>query len=145
MRTLARFFLHVLLPTAVGTCVYVGWRLTNLLVFRWIEYCGLQSLVIRPTISLPEWLLYLLPDGCWVYAITSWMMLIWKRFTAWTWVGVVLAVGAEYGQLLGLVQGTYDTLDVVFYVGAFILAGALNEKAPLVHRGPACNGVLGVG
>jgi len=140
MHILARSFLHVLLPTFVGTCIYIGWRSTDLLVFRWIEYCGLQSLVIRPAIKLPEWLLYSLPDGCWVYATTSWMLLIWKRFSVWIWVGVVLAVGAEYGQLLGLVQGTYQSLDVIFYVSAFVLARASNEKAFLVYNGVGCDG-----
>src|SRR5687768_6416071 len=79
-------------------------------------------LVSRPAVPLPHWLLYSLPDGCWVYAYTSWMMLIWGRPVLWVWSGVILAVGAELGQLLGPVPETYDNLDMAFYVGAFILA-----------------------
>jgi len=149
MNKMHQFFLHILLPTFIGTCIYIGWRSTDLLVFQWIEYCGLQSLIIRPIISLPEWLLYSLPDGCWVYAITSWMILIWGRYTVWTWIGIILAVGTEYGQLLRLVPGSYQTLDIIYYISAFILArtlnkGESNEKASLVHRGPACDGLLGI-
>ncbi len=145
MSIVLRFLLHVVLPTLVGTAVYVGWRTTDLLVFRWIEFLHLEILVFRPTFGLPELLLYSLPDGCWVYAITSWMFLIWNRFVHWVWIGLILAVGAEFGQLFGLVQGTYQTLDVLFYVGGFVLAGVLNEKAPLVdhcviHHGNPCVG-----
>lgn len=140
-----RFLIHVIVPTAIGTAVYVGWRSTDLLVFRWIEYCRLSGLVFRPTIDLPHWLLYSLPDGCWVYAATSWMLLIWKRLVPWTWVAVVLAVGAEYGQLFGFVQGTYQTLDVLFYIGGFILAGVLNEKTSLVNVRNIGHDLLGAG
>jgi len=51
--------------------------------------------------------------------------MIWGRMTAWVFTGVVLAVGAELGQLIGIVPGTYDHLDMAFYVGAFILASTL--------------------
>lgn len=145
MNTTVCFLLHVVFPTIIGTAVYIGWRSTDLLVFHWIEYCNLTALVFRPTMPLPEWLLYSLPDGCWVYATTSWMLLIWKRFVPWVWVGLILAVVAEYGQLFGFVQGTFQTLDVLFYVGGFVLAGIFNEKTPLVHTRNAGDGLLGVG
>ena len=145
MNTATRFLLHVVCPTFIGTAVYVGWRSTDLLVFRWIEFCNLTAFVFRPTIALPEWLLYSLPDGCWVYATTSWMLLIWKRWVPWAWVGVALAVVAEFGQLFGFVPGTYQTLDVLFYTGAFVLAGAFNEKTPLVYARNTGDGILGIG
>lgn len=71
------------------------------------------------------------------------MILIWNRHNAWTLVAVVLAVGAECGQYFGLVQGTYDTIDILFYLGAFFLAGNLNEKTHMVRTGDNCDGVLG--
>lgn len=72
------------------------------------------------------------------------MIMIWKHLTPWTWVAVVLAVVAEFGQLLGIVQGTYQTLDVLFYVAGFILAGVLNEKTRLVCDRNNRHGVLSV-
>lgn len=145
MNILVRFSVHVIFPTAIGTCIYVGWRSTDLLVFRWIEFCGLTGLVIRPTLALPDWLLYSLPDGCWVYSATSWMMLIWNRLVPWTWVAVLLAVSAEYGQLFGLVQGTYQSLDVFFYLAGFICAVILNaKKTSLVDDSNPHHGILGI-
>lgn len=132
MQAVPRFLLHVILPLAIGSCVYFGWRTQDLLAFRWLEYCGLSAFLVRPSIVLPEWILYSLPDGCWVYATTSWMIMIWKHLTLWAWVAVVLAVASEFGQLMGIVQGTYHSFDVLFYVAGFILSGALNEKAHLV-------------
>jgi len=143
MTTFLRFTLHVVFPTALGTCVYVGWRTPDLLVFHWIDYCGLNSFVYRPTVALPEWVLFTLPDGCWVYATTSWMLLIWQRLVPWAWLGVILAVGGEIGQFFGYVQGTYQTLDIVFYIGAFIIAGAINAKTPIVYRRHISNDIPG--
>lgn len=142
MKKIVRFILHVVVPTAFGTSVYVGWRSTNLLVFEWIDYFALNAFVFRPSIVLPDWLLYSFPDGCWVYATTSWMLLIWNRFVLWTWIAVLLAASAEFGQLLGLVQGTYQTLDVLFYLGGFVLAGALNEQTHMVSVSNTCHGDL---
>ena len=125
MRRAVLFLFHVVLPVGVGAFIYVGWRSTDLLVFRWIEVVGATGLVYRPSVPLPGWVLYSLPDGCWVYAYTSWLLMIWGRMTAWVFTGVVLAVGAELGQLIGIVPGTYDHLDMAFYVGAFFLASTL--------------------
>ncbi len=138
--------MHVLCPLALGAGIYVGWRSTELLVFRWIESCSLGHLLkFRPEVELPEWLLYCFPDGCWVYAMTSWMLIIWARMMPWVWVGVVMAVGAEIGQLWGVVPGTYDTLDLAFYIGAFITAGVLNAKTYLVDCSVRCYVTAGSG
>ena len=73
------------------------------------------------------------------------MIMIWKLLTPCGWVAGVLAFIVEIGQLLGIVQGTYQTRDVLFYMAGFILAGVFNEKTRLVcdcyHR----HGVLSVG
>lgn len=142
MARAAFFLIQVVLPIAVGACIYVGWRSTDLLVFRWLEAVGADGLIVRPDVPLPFWVLYALPDGCWVYAYTSWMLLIWGRMVPWVYSGVVLALGAELGQLVGLVPGTYDNLDMVFYVGAFILAGVAHAQAPVVNCGATCDGLL---
>ena len=126
MKSFGRFVIHVLLPTALGAGIYLGWRSNDLLVFRWIDAVGLSDWIYRPQGTLPEVVLYSLPDGCWVYATTSWMLIIWGRVVAWVYVGLILAVGAEVGQWAGFVPGTYDSLDMLFYIGGFALARVLN-------------------
>lgn len=124
-----KFATHVLLPTLIGAATYLLFRTPSLLAFRWVETVGLsdQLMAIRGHVSsvrLPNWFLYSLPDGIWVYATTSWMAIIWQGKKSWAWItiAVLLAVGSEIGQAFGIVPGTYQHLDVLFYVGAFVLA-----------------------
>ena len=126
---MCRFMLHVCLPTFIGASVYLLFRTSTLLVFKWGEAVGLHGhlMALRERVSevqLPEWLLYSFPDGVWVYATTMCMLIIWNGAPPWPWlsIGLVLAVGAELGQAVGYVQGTYEHLDILFYFGAFLLA-----------------------
>jgi hypothetical protein len=126
---MGRFIVHVVLPTLIGASIYLFFRTPTLLVFRWIEAIGLLDpvMILREQVAfvqLPEWLLYSLPDGLWVYATTSWMVLMWRGARSWLWLstGVLLAVGAELGQAVGCVPGTYQHLDMLFYGSAFLLA-----------------------
>ncbi len=139
MRTPTYFLLHVVFPTLVGSAIYLGWRTTTLWVFKWLEIAGVQDLVVRPSLKLPYWVLYSLPDGCWVYATTSWMMLIWGKLTPWALVTVILSVGSEFGQLFGFLPGTYDSLDVIFYFLGFVFAVVIYEKANFIDSGDLCN------
>ena len=146
MKRAIYFLLHVVLPVAVGTAIYIGWRDQNMWVFRGIDAVGANWLVVRPDIPLPGWVLYSLPDGCWVYAYTSWMLMIWRRMNLWVVTGVVLAVGGELGQLqvVGLVPGTYDNTDMVCYLGGFLLSWVIYAKtAPVVRGGGGDHGGAG--
>ncbi len=146
MKRAIYFVLHVVMPVAVGTAIYIGWRDQQMLVFRWIDAVGANWLVVRPDISLPGWVKNCLPDGCWVYAYTSWMLMIWRRMNVWVVTGVVLAVGGELGQLVGLVVGTYDNIDMVCYLGGFLLSWVIYAKtAPVLGGGGGHHGGSGDG
>src|SRR6185369_3307417 len=105
-----------------GATLYIGWGSDDLVVFHWINSVGASGLVVRPHVAMPSWMLHSLPDGCWVYALTSWMLIIWGRFVPWVFTGVVIALGSEFGQLIRVVPGTYDSNDVIAYVVAFLIA-----------------------
>lgn len=139
MKSFGKFLIHVIFPIVVGTCIYIGWRSPSLFVFAWIDAIGANLLVVRPDFPIPEWALYSLPDGCWVYATTSWMLIIWHRIGPWAFTGVTLAVGGEIGQLVGVVPGTYEHLDMIFCIGGFLLAGACNAHAHMVSTGAIGN------
>jgi hypothetical protein len=130
-----RFILvHIFLPVLVGGLIYTFWRKPTLLVFSWYDFIGLNGLVAslrggaQPYYpSLPEWFLFCLPDGLWVYAMTAFMAGLWVEapkpyLLFWICLAPVLAIGGELGQFLGVVQGTYETTDIVFYLAGFILA-----------------------
>lgn len=142
------FCLHVILPIAIGAAIYLLFRTTSLLVFDWVAKAHLSEVTFAARqllsgIHLPEWLLYTLPDGLWVYAVTSWMILIWKGNPPfhWLFVGLALAVGGEIGQAIAIVPGTYQHLDILFYVTGFLLAclqlELKHETSLLFHIGIA--------
>ena len=124
-RRLSFFAVHVALPILLGGVIYVCWREPNLLMFRWLRALGLESKVdnlrflTAPARSfIPHWMIYSLPDGLWVYALTALMIFLWRNETSltgrfiWISLGPLLGAGAEIGQLAGFVPGTFDFADL---------------------------------
>ena len=131
----AHFLLHVAIPILIGAAIYTCWRSTTLLVFAWYKYLHIFDLVAKvrhatwPARHLaPAWILYSLPDGCWVYSFTAFLASLWKNSPYAYWVAFwcvlpsALAVGTEIGQAFHLVPGTFDVVDVLVYIAAGLLA-----------------------
>ncbi len=106
-----------------------------MLVFTWYGWLGLQAplLALRAELSdvkhfLPNFVLYSLPDALWVYSFTFLMQSVWSRHprsygrTVWILLPVLLAVGGEIGQLLKVVPGTFDLMDILGYIVAWATA-----------------------
>jgi hypothetical protein len=128
-------FCHVCLPIMLGAGIYSLWRSKRLLVFTWYGWLGLQAplLALRANLAgvrhfLPDFVLYSLPDALWVYSFTFLMQSVWFRHsrsygrTFWILLPVSLAVGAEIGQYLKVVPGTFDLMDIAGYVAAWAAA-----------------------
>jgi len=114
---------------------YSLWRSKRLLVFTWYGRLGLQAplLALRTNLAgvrhfLPDFVLYSLPDALWVYSFTFLMQSVWFRHsksygrTFWILLPVSLAVGAEVGQLIKVVPGTFDLKDIAGYIAAWAAA-----------------------
>jgi len=76
---------------------------------------------------LPSWFLFSIPAALWMYSTVSWFQLVWGDTRNWFWLGwisLVLFMGmlSEVGQHYGLVPGTFEMMDAVFYFGAWLLA-----------------------
>jgi hypothetical protein len=127
----------------LGAAVYLLFRSDNLMVFRWVQLVGLSDAVYHARAScqsftFPSAILYSLPDGCWTFAATSWMILIWNRMNAWVLLPIVLSLAGEFGQLAGVVVGTFDWFDVLFYLFGFIIPGILLcKRKPSTHYSPS--------
>jgi hypothetical protein len=131
------------LPVFVGGMIYLAFRDTSLLMFRWAGWLALDgaieamrshTLPYRP--GIPDWVLFSVPDGVWVFACTAFFARLWhdghwafRLF--WIGLGPALAIGGELGQLpfVGLVPGTFDTADLLFYVIAAMGALAAARHA----------------
>jgi hypothetical protein len=94
-------------------------------MFKWFENLNLDKLTnsIRNEfihIDYPYWVKYNLPDLLWVFSFTSLMLIIWDKKIInenITYIIFPVSVGiiSEVGQLFGIINGTFDLLDILFY------------------------------
>lgn len=142
-----RYLLHGVVPVMIGAAIYVLFRSPRLRVFEWLEAMGLGAAVpavrawARPAAEhLPEWLLYSVPDGLWVYGLTASLALVWRgeparARRAWVCVGIALGVGGELGQLAGVVPGVFDAADLGLCFVAWGAALVLNQPGAIDEKG----------
>jgi hypothetical protein len=134
--------IHVLVPICTGAMLYLLLRSPSLLVFHWVDAIGMTNplLTARGIVDpfrtwSPQWALYSLPDGLWVYAITACMAMIWRNGQGavgqlWVWSGFALGAGSELGQAIGVVPGTFDLADFVATAFAGFAAAMLVSRLP---------------
>jgi hypothetical protein len=111
-----------------GAIIYIMFRPTNLLMFYWINSIGLMDLVneIRPDIrNLPEWVIYSLPDGLWIFSYCLFIGHIWnynlKRSFFFLALLPIYAISNEIMQHFHFFSGTFDWMDLFAYLTAFVL------------------------
>jgi len=131
--------LNVVLPILLGGVIYLSWRKDSLYMFHWFKVLRLNDaiMLLRGTFTpvknyLPEFVLYSLPDAAWVYALTFFMIWLWKdeakmKLIFWGSIGVVLGIGGEFGQMFGYVHGTFDFVDLLFCSIAAVSAAIIIE------------------
>jgi hypothetical protein len=124
-----RLFLHVFVPLFLGGAVYVLFRPRSLLMFDWFDAVGLGAAIdgaraLASGLAVPDVILFSLPNALWLYAFAFVIRRLWPSGIGALWVvaPVLLGVGAELGQLVGLVPGTFDILDFSTSVVAVALA-----------------------
>jgi len=121
------FFGHVL-TLIIGGLIYILFRTDSLVMFKWfatlsldkpIEYLRDSTLPFKD--QLPDWFLFSLPDGLWIFSIISFILLIWgnninKQNLVWIFTIPFIAIASEIGQLFSIVPGTFDAIDLAFYI-----------------------------
>jgi hypothetical protein len=129
------------LTLLVGGLIYILFRTSTLKMFSWYETIGLGELtnVMRKMTfqfsdKIPEWILFSLPDGLWIFSYVSLMLFIWQNSVSiknifWISIIPILAIGSELGQLFGLVIGTFDIADLLFYIFGMTLPFILFTKS----------------
>lgn len=101
-------------------------------MFNWLKSLNLDSFnniirfyIIQHKNTLPEWLLFSLPDGLWVFSYTTLILLIWKnkiniQNIFWIIIIPAIAVLSEIAQYYKLIKGTFDIIDLTFYISGLI-------------------------
>jgi len=123
-------FIHSVSPLFLGGSIYVLFRSPSLRMFEWITKMGLDNLVhcareiLNPIKgNLPYWAYYSLPDGLWVYAFTSALLIFWNgHLTLWLIFPFILGVFCEVAQGLEILFGTFDIIDLFFNFIAMIIS-----------------------
>lgn len=118
----------------IGGMIYLTYRVDTLKMFSWVDIIGandyinlLRSNHFLNEYQLPKWIIYSLPDALWVYSFSYLMLLIWNfKITIsnafWLSIGPFIGVFSELGQLINIVPGTYDPIDLFFIITAIIIA-----------------------
>ena len=129
-----------LLPLFMGVMIYMLFRTENLIMFEWSNYLFmgatidfLREFTLSVRLLFPAWFLFSLPDGLWMFSYVSLILHIWnneikKQNLFWVISIPIVAILSELGQLLKIVPGTYDAIDLVFYFCGAILPIIFFEK-----------------
>lgn len=119
------YFCHSLIPIIFGASIYILFRSTDLLVFKWFSNLGMLNKVITYrefvspiSIYLPNWFKYSLPDGLWAYSFSASLLLCWKDHIK---IGKIFflipffcSIVLELFQGLKFFPGTFDLVDLMF-------------------------------
>ena len=124
-----KLYAAAVLSLFCGGCIYLLFRSETLLMFKWADSLQLKESILHVRqqfilFQVPEIFIYALPDGLWSLSYILFMEALWlgdKK--SWIYASVVPAIGflSEFFQLLGIIQGTFDIWDAIFYIAPFII------------------------
>jgi hypothetical protein len=118
----------------IGSFIYISFRQDTLILFDWLREIGVFEFIagyrhytLPFADNIPDWILYSLPDGLWLFSYISFALIIWdnkisKYSFFWIIIVPIIAICSEIGQLFNIIPGTYDLVDIFIYVIFYILA-----------------------
>lgn len=85
MKFIQKITIFVLLPLLLGGFIYVGFRPKSLIMFSWFESIGIDGVIdmyrnIVSNIKLPEFVIYSIPTGLYVFAILMYCRFVINNF-----------------------------------------------------------------
>ena len=116
-----------MMALSVGGMIYVFFRPESIIMFRWFPFLGVihKQVSVFSTIHLPDFLVYSIPDGLWLFSYILLIGVIWNfnyhRCIFLTMLLPVYAISHELLQLYHLVPGYFDILDFVVYIIATLV------------------------
>ena len=112
----------VLSALCFGVLIYATTRTDALYLNQWTSHLsgGALKEFFQPflsTISIPQWIIYSLPDGLWMLALMMLMMLIWNfklHHKSLPWLAGAFMTGILFETAQGLhwISGTFDINDI---------------------------------
>lgn len=126
---------HILMPLFLGALIYVFLRSDN----SFISNLSGRKFAFEIYPLLDTYIKYSLADGLWLYAFLWALHLInvnQKRIgQILTLAATAMAIVVEIGQHFNIVSGTFDFLDILTYMFAFLIFQIILSD-PLKHSNP---------
>lgn len=122
-----------ILSLLFGCFIYISFRQDTLIMFNWLDRVNILEVIsvyrlfsLPLAENLPNWFLYSLPDGLWLFSYISILLVIWRNVISkqnihWVLIVPLIAIVSEIGQLIKLVPGTFDIVDICFYLSGTIV------------------------
>lgn len=114
--------LNFWVPLTIGSLIYLFYRPTTLLVFKWLNFTPVLKnyiIYLRPMVFIPlnDFIIYSIPTGLWSYSAQVTILKVWEKDhnnykLLWILIFIVMIYFSELGQLIGLIRGTFDIKDL---------------------------------
>ena len=124
-----------------GGVIYIAFRSSSITLFKWLyDIPVIDDFVKNLRIStlpykeyIPDWFLYSLPDGLWMFSYSCIILIIWKMeinkySLIWLLILPILSILIEFLQYYDYFNGTFDVLDIVFFIFGSLLPILINKK-----------------
>lgn len=119
----------VIAPLALGALAYFALRGPEIRLFGWANAIGLaravaviRSLAAPVRAHVPAFIAGSLPDAAWAFAFGAALALVWKKASAWMWIGAAVTASLELAQAFHLIPGVFDWIDLVAMVASYFIA-----------------------
>ena len=129
----ARIFAILLITGSLllGVLIYFTTRTNELLINTWLtSKVGIPfKEIIQSSIAgfrIPNQIIYSLPDGMWMLALTITILLIWdfridRKCLLWIAIALASGTGLECLQGLHLIKGWFDPIDMIYLISGALL------------------------
>jgi len=123
-----------------GGFIYIAFRSSSIILFNWMDYIvlidpieNLRIVTLPYKEYLPDWFLYSLPDGLWMFSYSCIVLVIWKRKITkysllWLLSLPVISILFEVLQYYHYINGTFDVIDIIFFIFGALLPILINKK-----------------
>lgn len=119
--------LFIALPILIGGLIYIFTRPDSLLMFDWFNKIGIGENIAKLRYEtdlnkfLNNWIIYNSPAWIWTFSLTVLLGVIWNyRINGESiivlLIPLLLGVLSEISQKIGVINGTYDFVDMIFYI-----------------------------
>jgi len=85
---------------------------------------------MEENVQMPAFLLNFLPDVLWSFSLISAFSIIWNNKVPYYWWAILALsfAGWEYGQDVGLLNGTGDLIDLIAYGLGWLTSSLIISK-----------------